>query len=247
MILGIDTASAIASVALVSGGQLLAERIHAGASAGAISGASSPRGNHAEVILPLIQSVLQDAGAGMEQVRGIAISIGPGSFTGLRIGLATAKGIAYEVGLPVAGVSTLHANAARVKNFEGVVCALLDARKGEVYTALFRRAGCGLERLTDDELTSIEKALALARSQKNGANAAMGFVGDGIKAYGNAIAGEFGAGALYFNQGSVAAAAALLAEGRLGARSGDEIGSLAPVYLRPSEAEAKLLKSSLTY
>ena len=246
MILGIDTAGAVASVALVKGGAALAERMHPDRdSRPSRSPFFSPKGNHAEVLLPLIQELREESGWSLERLTGIALSIGPGSFTGLRIGLATAKGIAYEWGVPVAGVSTLHAHAARIKNFNGVVCALLDARKREVYTALFRSAGCRLERLAEDQLTSIQNALARARSLAD-EGGAFGFVGDGARAYEKVIEREFGGGAVFFDKGSVAAAAACLAEERLSAGLSDDIGALAPVYLRSSEAETKLVKSHLT-
>ena len=95
--------------------------------------------NHAEILLPLIQTLFETTGVTVQQLSGIAVSIGPGSFTGLRIGLATAKGLAYESGVPLVGVSTLHANAARVRRGDALIGSMLDARKSEVYVALFRR------------------------------------------------------------------------------------------------------------
>src|ERR1700754_2616032 len=106
MILGIDTATSTASAALVENGRLLGEQIHGDRSPAPSSGISTPKGNHAEIVLPLIQSLLKPTGTSIDALCGIAVSIGPGSFTGLRIGLATAKGIAYERGLPIVGVST---------------------------------------------------------------------------------------------------------------------------------------------
>lgn len=247
MILGIDTAGAVASVALVEGGKVLVERIHPHlGSRAAPAGFSLSRGSHAEVLLPLIQELLEETRASLDDISGLALSIGPGSFTGLRIGLATVKGLAYECGLPVVGISTLHAHAARVERFDGIVCALLDARKQEVYTALFRSASCRLERITKDELTSIEKALARVRSQRDGSNDALAFVGDGAAAYEKVIGQEFRGAGLFFDPGSVAAAVARLAEGPLRAGLSEDIGTLAPFYLRSSGAESKLRKSSLT-
>lgn len=246
MILGIDTAGATASVALVHDGRLLAERVCPNLRPRASrSTISSPKGNHAEVLIPLIQELFEETGKSLEDLAGIGVSIGPGSFTGLRIGLATAKGIAYERGLPVAGVSTLHANAARVENFDGTICPLLDARKQEVYAALFRSSRCRLERMTEDELTTVDKALA--RAQSLAGDGALGLVGDGAMAYEKVIERGLGGGALFFDTGSVAGAVARLAEGRLSAGDSDDLGVLAPLYLRPSEAESKLGKSHLTY
>jgi tRNA threonylcarbamoyl adenosine modification protein YeaZ len=84
------------------------------------------------------------------EIAGIAVSIGPGSFTGVRIGLSTVKGLAYGADMPAVGISTLHAIAARVSGFDGIVCPILDARKRDVYAAIFRKQGNQLERLAAD-------------------------------------------------------------------------------------------------
>lgn len=245
MILGIDTATSTASAALVENGRLLGEQIHDDRSPAPGSGISTPKGNHAEIVLPLVQSLLKRTGTSIDALCGIAVSIGPGSFTGLRIGLATAKGIAYERGLPIVGVSTLHANAARVRKFDGIICPLLDARKQEVYTALFRGDEGQVVRLTEDVLTSIEGALSHIRKQ-NGAP--LRFIGDGAKVYEKIIIRELGIAAplLSGGDGSVAAQVAELAEARFCARQCDDVGSLRPVYLRLSEAEEKFRKTHLT-
>ena len=116
-ILGIDTATSIASVALVEDGESIAEELH-DRRRGTIEAATVQLGgNHSEFILPSIQLLLDKTHTTLSSVSGIAVTIGPGSFTGLRIGLATVKGLAYEWGIPVVGISTLAAHAARVKKF----------------------------------------------------------------------------------------------------------------------------------
>ena len=147
-IVGIDTSSATASVALLEDGQIIAERCHPISIAGHAAGLAGFKSNHAEILLPLVESVARQARVSLPEVSGIALSIGPGSFTGLRIGLSTVKGLAYGWGIPVVGVSTLLAQAARVGDFDGVICSFLDARKHEVYAALFRKSKHGLTRLT---------------------------------------------------------------------------------------------------
>ncbi|MGH7811313.1 MAG: tRNA (adenosine(37)-N6)-threonylcarbamoyltransferase complex dimerization subunit type 1 TsaB, partial [Candidatus Binatia bacterium] len=148
-ILGIDTATTTASVAIIENGQLVAEKLCDKTRAETTHATPQPQGNHAEIILPLIRSAFDHARVTLTDLSGVALSIGPGSFTGLRIALATVKGIAYEWGLPVVGVSTLHANAARVTDAADLVCSLLDARKREVYAALFRRENGALTRLSE--------------------------------------------------------------------------------------------------
>lgn len=99
----------------------------------------------------LIERVLADANTTLEMVEGIAVSIGPGSFTGLRIGLALGKGIAFAAGVPLVGVATLEALAWVAEAAPGdTICAALDARKHEVYAALFAATANGPQRLTPD-------------------------------------------------------------------------------------------------
>lgn len=241
-VLGIDTAIPAASVALVEDGKLLAEEIHGGTLVGADSVAAPLLGNHAEIVLPLIQALFDKLHTSFQDLSGIAVSVGPGSFTGLRIGLATAKGITYEAGLPLVGVSTLEANAARVKNFHGLIASVLDARKDEVYFALFQHPPAGtLARLTADSVTSIRSAIALMREFSR-MNAAMLLVGHGAKAYERQWRESLSASAVISSgdgYGSVASAVARLAEKRFAAASFDDAGALTPVYLRLSEAESK--------
>ena len=248
IILGVDTATAVASVALVEDGKLTAEEIHSN-SGKSLTRTVAPRGNHAEIVLPLIQSVLTNARVAVGDLSGIAVSIGPGSFTGLRVGLATAKGIAYECGLPLVGVSTLHANAARVPDFDGMICSLLDARKSEVYFALFCYHGQDLKRLTDDQISSIDGALDQLRNYNRASGASMLFIGDGATTYEKFLTGDFApSGQIFAGKGcsSLAAQVARLAEGRFRAHTTDDLALLAPVYLRPTQAETKRVQYPVT-
>jgi tRNA threonylcarbamoyladenosine biosynthesis protein TsaB len=140
-VLGIDTATGIASVGVVVG-QRRVERAQAVA------------GSHARALLPLIDAVLGDAGIGLADLTRIAVSIGPGSFTGLRIGVSVAKGLALATGLPVVGVPTLEAYARAIGSRVGLIWPILDARKGEIYAAGFR--------WRRDELETVMAAAALA-------------------------------------------------------------------------------------
>ena len=128
-VLGIETATSIASVGIVDADHVAAEQT------------LPMRGNHARTLLPLIDEVLAAAGMGVRDLGLLAVSIGPGSFTGLRIGLSVAKGLALATGLPVSGVPTLEAYARRAGPRPGLLCPVLDARKGEVYAAAFRWSG----------------------------------------------------------------------------------------------------------
>jgi len=237
IILGLDTATPTASVALVEDGKLIAEQVYDKTGKPEQRPLAHPKGNHAEIVLPLIQSILAQAQISLTALSGLAVSIGPGSFTGLRIALATVKGIAYESGLPVVGVSTLHANAARVKDHEGVICSLLDARKQEVYAAIFHRQGDTLTSVSEERVCAIDAAIETLR-KVNGASPVI--IGDGAKAYEPLLLKAFGAPPRITagdEFGSLAAQVAALSWRRFADHASDDLASLAPVYLRSSEAE----------
>jgi tRNA threonylcarbamoyladenosine biosynthesis protein TsaB len=150
-------------VALVENGLLLAEKtdLHCESTSDAIRRGS--KSNRAETLLPLIELLFETTGVLLQDITGFALSIGPGSFTGLRIGLSTVKGLAYGWQIPVVGVSTLFAHAARVTDYGGLICALLDARKNEVYAAVFRKSTDVITRLTEDTVASAANVVEMVR------------------------------------------------------------------------------------
>jgi len=246
-ILGVDTATTTASVALIEDDELVAEKFYNKQSEVSENRTIAPKGNHAEIILPLIQAVLDQAKFSLSDLNGIAVSIGPGSFTGLRITLATVKGIAYELGLPVLGISTLHAQAARVIDTQDLICALLDARKQEVYAALFRRVHGTLMRLSDDGVMTITNAIEIIERARQDGSCTV--IGDGAQAYKKFLLQSLGSRLRIGADGeysTVAYRVAELAQARFGAAAGDDLGGLVPLYLRPSEAESKRKLSALT-
>lgn len=233
-ILGVDTSTATASVALIEEGQLLAE-----AGDGRVSqiGIISARGNHSETVLPLIQSVLDKADCRLADLAAIAIAIGPGSFTGLRIGLALVKGLAYDGNLPVIGVSSLEAQAARVHDLAGLICPLLDARKQEVYAALFDGGDGILRRLAADQAFEISALATLFDLAPQASRIA--FVGDGAERYSEELLHMFdGRARLIGLTGteSAAQAVARLALARFSEARGGNLGQLVPLYLGSSQA-----------
>ena len=241
-ILGIDTATSLASVAVAENDDVIGEEIWRNKKRG--NGASFPtEGNRTEIILPLISTILEKNRISLNDLSALAVSIGPGSFTGLRVGLATAKGIAYSSELPVIGVSTLVASAARAIDFCGVICSLLDARKNEVYMGSFRRGRGALSRLANDGLYSINSAVELMRKcQREAGEAVMMAIGDGAELYKEILISEFKGSIVVpagHEYGSIAAQVALLARSRILAESVDDIGALVPVYLRRADAETR--------
>lgn len=143
MILGIDASAISAGCALVENGIIVAEEF------------LNTRLTHSETLLPMISSMLKSAGVELSDVEKIAVSAGPGSFTGLRIGISTAKGLADAAHLACVSVSTLEAIAYNFIGVDGVVCACMDARCKQVYNALFRSESGVITRLCDDRAISL--------------------------------------------------------------------------------------------
>jgi len=231
-ILGVDTSTATASIALIEDGQLIAE---AGDGREISIGLTSARGNHSETVLPLIQAVLDKADCQLADLAAIAIAIGPGSYTGLRVGLALVKGLAYDGNLPVIGVSSLEAQAARVQDLAGPICPLLDARKQEVYAALFdRRDGILLRRMADRAcaITALATLFVSAPPAPP-----IAFVGAGAERYREELLRMFNGRAQLIGETGAASAAhavARLAIERVANAAGGDLGQLVPFYLGAS-------------
>ena len=142
-ILSLDSSAIVASVALCEDGKLLAEY-------------TINNGNtHSETLLPMVESVLRLWGLKADDVDLFACSAGPGSFTGVRLGAATVKGLAFGRGRPCVGVSTLEAIAENLSLHRGLICPVMNARRQQVYCALFRSDGETLTRLLPDSALSI--------------------------------------------------------------------------------------------
>ena len=142
-ILSVDSSATVASVALSESGRLLAEYT------------LNNKNTHSETLLPMIESLLSFFSMEIGDVDLFAVSTGPGSFTGVRIGTATVKGLAFASDKPCVGVSTLEAIAYNLRFHKGIVCPVMNARRSQVYTAIFRSDGEKLERLTEDLAISI--------------------------------------------------------------------------------------------
>ena len=134
IILSIDSSTPVAGVAVADGEQLLGEIF------------LNTKNTHLEKLLPLIQQLLQDLELSVEDLDAVAVTQGPGSFTGLRIGMATAKGLVQGADKKLIAVPTLDCLARNLLHYPGVICPILNAQKKQVYTALYR-GGQQLERL----------------------------------------------------------------------------------------------------
>ena len=144
-ILALDSAATAASCALYEDGALLAENYQrAGLT-------------HSRTLLPMAETMLASCGAAFDSVDALAVSAGPGSFTGLRIGISLVKGLAGARDLPCIGVSTLEAMACCTPSADAVLCAAMDARAGQVYNALFDISGQYPERLAEDRAVRVSE------------------------------------------------------------------------------------------
>ncbi len=225
LVMGIDTSTTQGGVALLSGQGVVCEYT------------LNIKATYSERLLPLIDRALQDAGITLGQVEGFAVAVGPGSFTGLRIGLSTAKGLVVVGGQPLVGVSTLEAMAWTLPFCAHPVCPILDARKGEIYCALFRHEGDRLIRLMDDTATAPGRLLSRIQQPTV-------FLGDGLVVYEGLVQSALKELALFpplAGRGGRAAAVAELGRRRLLRGDRDDLMQLVPQYLRPSEAEFKQL------
>jgi tRNA threonylcarbamoyladenosine biosynthesis protein TsaB len=221
-ILAIDTSTRVGSIAVVEGPLLKAQHI------------LNISATHNQRLLPGIERILTDAGWSLGDLDGFAVSLGPGSFTGLRIGLSIVKGLAWVTNKPLAGVPTLDALAANVSFVPYKICPILDARKGEIYTAIYRQGDKGIpQRLTSYMAIKPEELIALISKTTV-------LVGDGLLAYGDYLKLELGNRLVlapphlsFIHASSVA----WLGWHRLQSGEYEDVSSCTPMYVRPSEAE----------
>lgn len=136
------------------------------------------RQTHSQTLLPMAENMLKCAEIDMKGLDCIAVTAGPGSFTGIRIGVAAVKGLAFALGISCVGVSTLHALAYNLLGIDCVACAVMDARCSQYYNALFRIKGNSIERITEDRAISNDD-LAKDLAQYKGERIVL--VGDGAE------------------------------------------------------------------
>ena len=144
-LLAIDTSTEYLSLAVTRGAKTVA-RMHR----------KSPM-MHSTLLMPMIAELLKKARLKPGDLDGFCVSVGPGSFTGLRIGVTTIKGLAYSLKKPVVTVPTLDVIAENAKGFKGIICSVLDARKNKVYACLYRSDGKNLKRISDYLLVTAEE------------------------------------------------------------------------------------------
>ena len=224
IILGIDTSTKFCNLGLIEDENILIEYT--------INGLKK---KHSSILLSAIKDLLKTMDLKLEKINGIAVSIGPGSFTGLRIGLGVAKGLSYACSLPLLGIPTLDAMAFPLKEIPYLICPILESKKDEIYDVVFQ-GGDSLHRVMDYKCEDIQSLLVRLSPLKE----EIIFLGDGIKKYRDIIKEKIGKDALFIDSQinlSMAANVAFLGLNKLKKGEEDDISILTPFYLRKSEAE----------
>ena len=228
MILAFETSAKAASVALLENGKLLGESYQ------------NTGLTHSQTLMSMAENLLDACGKTPQQVDAVAVAAGPGSFTGVRIGVAAAKGFAWGRELPCYGVSTLEAMAQNLGVWNGYVVPTMDARRSQTYTAIFRAEQGKLTRILDDcaisvaelgeKLKNCEKPIFLVG---DGANLCYNMLSDGVS--GLILPPEH-------RRHQRAAGVALTAQALMDAGIPGDGAGLAPNYLRLSQAERERLE-----
>lgn len=221
-ILAIDTTGQTASAAIAEGDKLIAEFT------------LNYKLTHSQTIMPMIAEICEKSETNPKEVEYIACDSGPGSFTGLRIGAATAKGLALALGKEIVPVPTLDALAYNVFEADKIICPIMDARRSQVYTAFYRWDNGRLCRLTEMMAISIDEVIEMAE----GYGQKVIFLGDGVPVHREKLS-------LYADfvyapaHCSLQRAASVAALAMVLAREGKAVASNAfePIYLRKSQAE----------
>jgi tRNA threonylcarbamoyladenosine biosynthesis protein TsaB len=227
LLLALDTTTTVCSVALGDEKKLLAETF------------LNVKRTHSQRLMPVLISLLEHAGLDKKELEGIVVTTGPGSFTGIRIGIATARGLAQGLGIPVIGVMTLDALAEAAAFFEGLICPILDARRDQVYVALYRGGKEGLKTMKPVAALALEELVAMIEKYEG----EVLFLGDGVESYGKVLRNIFKErysempSPLLFNRASFVL--------QRGIKIWQECGPsplyhLKPFYIRPPEAVRRL-------
>ena len=226
--LAFETSAKAASVALLEDGKLLGESYQ------------NTGLTHSQTLMVMAQDLLKQCGKTVADVTAVAVAEGPGSFTGVRIGVAAAKGFAWGGELPCYGVSTLEAMAVSLGMYEGYICACMDARRSQVYNALFLVHNGKLQRLTED------RAIALAdlKTELESLEGPVFLVGDGSILAHKTLSVEIPNLVLppEHRMHQRAAGVAILAEKQQLAGMPGDGNALSPNYLRLSQAERERME-----
>ncbi|MGM0472200.1 MAG: tRNA (adenosine(37)-N6)-threonylcarbamoyltransferase complex dimerization subunit type 1 TsaB [Bacillota bacterium] len=227
LILALDSSTAVGATALYEDQNLIAEYN------------LNLDSTHSQRLMPQVVRLLQDTDLATEDLDGLVAGIGPGSFTGIRIGLATAKSLAQTLQIPIVGVSTLEALANNLVATDELICPILDARRKRVYTALYQGINdLGLkEEVQSEDMVELEALLEMLNQEFA---EDITFIGQGVSQYRSAIESQLASRANFMpaNYNLVQGATlARIGHTKLAAGNEDQLFELAPNYLKRSQAE----------
>jgi len=223
LILAVDTTTPTGSVALLRNTRLIAEFNQDSAA------------TFSERLLPAVQFMLKSCGMTVQDIHGFAVAVGPGSFTGIRIGLSTIKSFAYASGKPVAPVSTLTALATKLLHSRRLICPLIDAKKKEIYAALFESRQGILREIIPQGAYSPDAFFSLLPSHR-----IIHFIGSGRDVFGAMIINYFKDKARFSKRSPyIAFEVGLIGYDLLKRNKGKDFQEIEPLYLRKSQAEEK--------
>ena len=229
MILGIDTATPSCSAALVEAGQVIA------CSHSSEQSAASSR------LVRLIDDLCIQSGCAAADIAGVAVNLGPGAFTGLRVGVATAQGLVTAHKRPLVGCSTFEALVDAAADWEGLICPVIEARRGEVYAAFYRRQGRQVYEIMPGMAVTPDTLCTLVQKRTL-------FLGSGVQIYGELLTSRLGERAVCRDLASdfvLAANVARLGCERLPITAPDDGYRLTPIYIRPADARLPRHKASV--
>ena len=222
LILGIDSSTKVGSASLFLDGRLVGEIL------------LNLEQTHSQGLMPAIVDLLKNCQYDVDDLSGIGVSLGPGSFTGTRIGLTTAKTLSQSLGIPIVGISTLEVMAYGLKYANGYICPMIDARRERVFTSLYKAEIGQLEVESKEVLIALDDLLA----DLSGIDDKIYFVGEVAALYQKKIREEIKRPQFVMASFNLPRAAFYgeLASERL-ADGGDELFTLTPNYLKRSQAE----------
>lgn len=226
-VLAIDTSTFVMGVALIDGEKVIGEVI------------TNLKKNHSIRLMPAIDELMKDAGIHPKELQRIVVAHGPGSYTGVRIGVTTAKTLAWTLGIPLVGISSLEALAQNGRYFEGIISPIFDARRGQVYTGLYSNENGVLKNIIEDQIILIEDwASHLNTQEKN-----ILFLGTDISIHKDGIVKVLGEKAQFGEFTDHNPRPSELAKLGMSREPNKDIHTFTPNYIRLAEAETNWLAS----
>jgi tRNA threonylcarbamoyladenosine biosynthesis protein TsaB len=225
-LLALDSSSIVATAALIDEDKIIGEMI------------VNHKKNHSQKLMPLIQQLLNETEVNIQEVDAFGVCIGPGSFTGIRIGLSTAKALAQVGNKPLVGISTLEGLAFNLPYSRGIICPILDAQREQIYTGLYKWEGNQMFSIVEDHAIAVEDWIEELRKRAE----TIHLIGDGIPKFASTFKERLGEkvsiAPITARMPRASSIANLALQKVIGGEAND-YKSVVPHYIRKSQAEQK--------